>query len=296
MTYAVLDPGVISITEQDWACEESRDDFLEHFNIIMQCIGDNDEIALAWNALIDEVIWSAPQKPPWRQDRVWANNIIPIMYEKLMRSAQDIDIVDDGQICTITPDIISDRSDLLAIFKQILATLHGCCDNILIPFGLKNIPIVTRQFSIDDEPLRPEPMLLTNEKDFLALIDVAKLYWPKSINDAEQLKQGIAILLRREYDIKTPLVGYTFCKDFTRKLAATNSDKRRILAAIVKRLSMSTTDAGRDGALHDEKIKAQRRFRVTKEKRIHYQFNEQSNGSIIEFLMFYDAGEHDDGL
>jgi hypothetical protein len=83
-----------------------------------------------------------------------------------------------------------------------------------------------------------------------------------------------------------------------KKLVNTRGDHNRILAAMAKRLSMTTEEAGRDGALHDENLAGQdrvRRFRVTQRptsKRIHYTFKD----GVIEFVMFYDVGEHDDGL
>ncbi|MDD5323079.1 MAG: hypothetical protein PHD43_21200 [Methylococcales bacterium] len=56
---------------------------------------------------------------------------------------------------------------------------------------------------------------------------------------------------------------------------------------------MTKAEAGRDGSLQDEVIKKDiRRFRVTLSKRIHY----KENSVNIDFLMFYDEGEHDDGL
>jgi hypothetical protein len=83
MTFAVLEPSVMTIDETDWAIEQKRDDFIEHLNMIMSCIADNDAIALAWSESIDENIWSAPQTPPWRQNRDWAIPLIPIIFKKI---------------------------------------------------------------------------------------------------------------------------------------------------------------------------------------------------------------------
>jgi hypothetical protein len=298
MTFAVLEPSVMTISEQQWSDEQRRDDFIEHLNMVMNCIDDNEAIALAWSESIDELIWSAPQRPPWRQDRDWAIPLIPIIYNKITANSDYIDIDQSSTTCDITPDINSDNADLLLAFKQILAYLHGHCDKILIPMGLANPPPYKLTFTVDHESMNPAPHLLSNEQDFLNQIDVADCYWPQNSADTEKLGLGLTILLAREYNTTTPPMDFTFSNNFMRKLVATNNDRKRILAAIAKRLSMNTAEAGRDGSLHDENLTGQdnvRRFRVTQRptsKRMHYTFKD----GMIEFTMFYDAGEHDDGL
>lgn len=97
------------------------------------------------------------------------------------------------------------------------------------------------------------------------------------------------------------MIDFEFKKAFVKKLLYVREDKLRILELIAKRLSKTTAEAGRDPVLQDENIEGKsnndkvRRFRITprpSSKRIHYKFER----SMIVFTMFYDAGEHDDGL
>jgi hypothetical protein len=179
--------------------------------------------------------------------------------------------------------------------------LHDKCDGILIPLGLKNIPSEDRQFKVGGCNLIPPPKLISCTKDFLDQIKVEESFWPNCSSDGELLKKGVSILLKRNHDINCCNVEFDFSKTFVKKLSSTQESRLRILELIAKRLSKTTAESGRDPVLQDENVEGrsdnakERRFRVTprpSSKRIHYNFE----GSKIVFIMFYDSGEHDDGL
>jgi len=298
MSVAVLEPSVLSIEEDEWFHEESRDNYLEHFNTILTCISNDRNISLAWCEKIDELIWSFPQRPPWKRDRIWANTIIPIIYERVQKNAVYIDDPENILPCSIIPPINCDREEMYAVFLDVLGSLNDNCRKILIAFGLKNIPPEDHAFKIEENDLQPTPILMTGEVDFLNQIDVVSEYWPDGSDDSERLKKGISIILKRGYGLDNPVHDFQFSQRFLRKLSSTGVDRLRILNTIARRLTMNTSDAGRDGSLQDEGLEGRagiRRFRITprpSSKRIHYEFT----NSGVEFLMFYDVGEHDDGL
>ena len=296
MSYALLEPSLLSISENDWLCEIKRDDYLEHFSCIMNCINDSDNIELAWNDLFDELFWSSPQKRPWKMDQYWSNTIIPIIYEKLQKNAVVIDIHDIE--CEIEPEIKHDRQDLLSIFKKLIPQLHIEDRDTLVCLGLKNIPVQSHEFFVENEKLLRQPQLFHSPKCFLSLIDIEKQLWPLSNNDEELFYKAVNTKLQRDYAGKSILYEFTFAKNFIRKISKVQESKDKILTAVARRVIMTTADAGRDGCLQDESIVGQigeRRLRVTprpSSKRIHY----TKNGNSLEFIMFYDTGEHDDGL
>jgi hypothetical protein len=301
MEYAVLEPSVISISPEEWSCEMHRDDYLEHFHSILKSIDSSQDIYIAWSEESDELIWSDPQRPPWTQDRTWSNTIIPIIYKAMQTNFDYIEAVDKSLECEITPSFVCTRSDLTKNFKNVLGHLHDKCDGILIPLGLKNIPSEDRQFKVGGCNLIPPPKLISCTKDFLDQIKVEESFWPNCSSDGELLKKGVSILLKRNHDINCCNVEFDFSKTFVKKLSSTQESRLRILELIAKRLSKTTAESGRDPVLQDENVEGrsdnakERRFRVTprpSSKRIHYNFE----GSKIVFIMFYDSGEHDDGL
>lgn len=303
MDYAVLEPSVISISQDEWDCEVQRDDYLEHFNLILKNIENNQDLHIAWSSETDDLIWAAPQRPPWRRDRTWANTIIPILFKSMQNNLEYIDIEEDSLECTIEPPLKCYREELTKNFKNILAHLHDNCEQIIIPLGLKNIPVIAPfpKFSVDENELAPPPSLISCCNDFLKIVKVEETFWPKSGEDAESLREGINLLLKRNHNIDPCIVHFDFKKSFVKKLSVTQNSKLRILELMAKRLSKTTAEAGRDPVLQDEKVEGksnknqERRFRVTprpSSKRIHYSFD---NSKII-FKMFYDSGEHDDGL
>lgn len=197
MDYAVLEPSVISISDEEWDCEIQRDNFLEHFNLIIKNIDSNKGLVIAWSACADELIWGNPQRPPWKKDKSWSNTLIPIIFKFMQKNSDYIEIHDDFLECKITPPFNFIRDDLYNNFKILLAHLHFNCKGISIPLGLKNIPSKEYDFKVSDKALSPHPKLISCTKEFLEKINVEEEYWPSTINDDELLKEGILFLLKK---------------------------------------------------------------------------------------------------
>lgn len=298
MEYAVLEPSVISISHEEWACEVQRDCYLEHFKNLLDNIYIIPNLTIAWSEDTDELIWSSPQRPPWRLDTFWANTITPIIY-RLQSKFSYIELDTFENQCEIIPPFTCVREDLSENFRLLLQQLNNNSSKILIPLGLKNIPLTPRQFNLSNAELVPRPIQIGCTNDFLSQITVEDLYWPDDSKSGQKLKNGIGILLKRNHQLESAPDNFDFSTPFLKKLSNTTEDKLRIMEMIAKRLSKTTAEAGRDPVLQDESIGGKtslvRRFRVTprpSSKRIHYKFEDRK----IIFTMFYDAGEHDDGL
>lgn len=295
MELTILDPDIVVISEQNWLCDEYRDDYLEHFFNILNGIDATDNISLAWCNQMDEIIWSSPQKLPWRRDSGWNNALFPVIYKKFTKNYAYIDVPENAEFCDASPRITCYTDDLNDVFSQLLGVLHNNCNKIIIAFGLNNLPLQKHEFKIGGADLIPIPILIDDEAKLLKQIDVAREFWPSSQNDSSAFDKGISIIFKREYGVESQKQHYSSSVRFLKKLSSTTSDKNKILNSIAKRLSMTMAEAGRDGGLLDEGIVGDaetRRFRVTQVERIHYKIIE----STIHFLMFYSDGEHDDGL
>ncbi len=296
--FAVLDPSIISISEDEWVCDESRDNFIEHLLNTINGIEGIDDLKLAWSEENDEMIWESPQRPPWRSDRFFNNSIIQILYNKITKNANYITLTKDPILCQIYPGFSCCRDDLSNAFKQKLLELHEHCHKIYIPHGLKNLDTTAQNYLVNGELLSPNPIPVADKKDYLSNIDIVSKYWPDTSLDDNKLKTAVNLVLIKEHNITLIEGSFSFSKSFLRKLSKTTQDKEKIVVSMAKRLSLTTSEAGRDVTLRDENITGKkniRRFRVTprpSSKRIHYKFNSAN----IEFMMFYDAGEHDDGL
>jgi hypothetical protein len=295
MDFAILDPSILHISEEDWFDEIKRDAYLEHFLNMLSGVNDNKNIALAWSHEFEELFWSPPQQLPWNKTKCWSNSIIPVVYNLINRNADFIDIKENVIDFEIDPNINYERDDFYSLFVGLIVSLHKKCTKIAVCFSVKNIPPKDHKFRVNGEYLIPDPTFISNQKDFLKIIDVSENYWPNRSNDSELVKNGISTILRRDYGKEKAICSFSLSNQFISKLSNTSNDRDKIFKAIAKRLSMTKADAGRDGSLKDEDVAGKkniRRFRVTGSKRIHY----LDKAGSIEFLMFYDEGEHDDGL
>ncbi len=292
MDLAILDPNILYISEDDWLNEEIRDDYIEHFNNTLIGIDENENLALAWSDKFELFLWSSPRKLPWMKDRCWSNTIIPIIYKKLQNNAEFIDIIENDSCCEVIPSLNCNHVDLYILFLSLLAALHNKYNRLAICLSLNNIPPKNYEFKVNDEHLQPTPLILSSADDFLRIYEVDKHCWPTNGDDSKSLEKGIHVILQRDYNKGKSICEFSFSKPFLKKLSITINDRDKILNAIAKRLSMTRAEAARDSGLQDEKIQDIRRFRVTLCKRIHY----KDDSGKINFLMFYDDGEHDDGL
>lgn len=300
LQYAVFDPNFLVISDADWERDESRSCYLEHLTGVLEALDNKRNIHIAWSDECESIIWS---QMPWRKSKHWNNSLVPILYKRLNANIKLLDIDPGGPVCEIVPSMCIDdghleSARLYETYTKILGHLNRECDEIKIALGLKNIALTNISFVVNESLLHPEPVLVRSK---FCLFDDELLieeWWPNNSRDSDGLIKSIFVVLQRDYSISEPLNRIRFSRGFLKKLSEVQNERMQILTAMAKRLSMTAADAGTDASLRDKPIQGkngERRFRVSQRptsRRIHYIFR----NSCIEFLMFYDVGEHDDGL
>ncbi len=294
MTYSILEPSIISISDDDWSNDTVRDIFLDQLLSTINLIDDLKFSKIAWSTNIDNMIWSSPQQPPWKQDSSWTNVINPILYKISTNNHYFDDDIDD--ICIINPELYSPRADIYNEIKKIIpiVSFNKENKNSLIHIGLKNTSPSNHTFTSNKHNQKIQLIAINAKNDYLKQIPIEDIFWPEHNNcdNHERLGKALHIILERDFSGTKSIYTFEFDKGFLKKLISTTQDKLKILTTIARRLTLTAVQARGDGAFQEEQIGDQYRFRVSKSKRIHF----STNKTHIIFLMYYDEGEHDDGL
>jgi len=298
MSYALLEPSLLSVSESTWRDEELRDEYLQHFFDIISSIDDKDGMNIAWTDLMDELMWESPQRLPWKKDKIWSQSLIPFIYKKLSSNADYIS--PSSGICTITPKLVVDRNDFYDEFCKLIPELYSFDFVPFICLGQSNIPSKAWAFNMGSSLVSPSPHFIMSKDCFLKNINIERDMWPTSSDDAELFKSAVLLKIKRDLEDKTVLYDFSFSKGFIKIISKVREDRDKILISVARRLILNSYEAGRDPCLQDEALEGkgknkERRLRVTprpSSKRIHY---EKDNRELL-FIVFYDAGEHDKGL
>ncbi|MTJ52694.1 hypothetical protein FJR38_08490 [Anabaena sp. UHCC 0253] len=296
MMKAVFEPSNLFISEIEWQNQESRDKFLEHLLDNLKNISDYEITKIYWTDELEEILWEHPQLPPWRQDRDWKIQIVPIIY-KLFNSVKE-NLPNHKQLtsCTVQPGFNSqDPSDLiLNYFLELIHILIDRNENIYLCLGIKT----NKQeyiFSCKCHDFKVHPTIIENPIQWLNYIDIINTYWPSSVNEIDKLHESLKILFKIHNS--QPIQEYEFSPQFVKDIIKATNHREKILQSIVKRLLLTKQQAAKDMNLQDEYLKPKKeyRFRVTPRPastRIHYKYAKNK----ILFLKYYDEGEHDEGL
>ena len=166
--------------------------------------------------------------------------------------------------------------------------------NNLIHIGLKNTFLSNRSFTSNKHNQKIPLIAINAKNDYLKQIPIEDILWPEHNNceNPERLKKALHIILERDFPGTESIYTFQFDKGFLKKLISTTQDKLKILRTIARRLTLTPGQARGDGAFQEAQIGNEYRFRVSKSKRIHFSIDR----AHIIFLMYYDEGEHDDGL
>ncbi|MDP3103528.1 MAG: hypothetical protein Q8M95_02855 [Candidatus Methanoperedens sp.] len=292
----VLDPVILFIPETEWYEEKNQIEFLDHLIDNLENIDQYSLTKIYWNDDLELYLWASPQMPPWRLNRDWNNQLLPIIYKFLIKNKVTLNFVNGRSSCTVSPSMNKCHSDNINdYFLKLMHEIINREEDIFLCLGIKNKLSNNDKYSFvctcHSNRLVPEP--INKPDDWLYHIDLENNYWPNNIEDDEKFRKAIEIMKKRDFNNKPLLYKYNFSKQFIRDILHINRDKKNILESITKKLTLSRQEANRD--LHDEYLPRRKkfRFRVTQETRIHYLFSDEKG---IEFLRYYGEGEHDDGL
>jgi len=301
---AVVDPAVLFIAVDSWDNEERRDLFLKHLIDNLTNIVSYNICEIYWSNELEAMLWTDPQIPPWRLDRDWQLQMIPIIYDKFSKCRIILEeCTNHSPLGTIVPALREVCSHSLhSHFLQLIQAAITRNDHLFFCVGLGNqLSSAERyQFGSSTGDKSFEPVLVNCPQDWFSHID-AEALWPCDTTEISQdgLRSALEIVAI-QLGLKEPggesLYSYSASKRFLSDLCGERLHKTEILRGMAKRLNMSQMAASRDTGLNDESIRGRmgiRRFRVTRACRIHYTYEGSEH---ICFLEYYGEGAHDDGL
>ncbi len=285
MKNVVLDPALLFITEIDWANNHKRDWFLAHLLDNLTNIDQYSVAQILWNDELESCLWSDPHIPPWRQDKDWGNQLVPIIYRLLKKNIAADNFEGSQTVCNVQTVLDCSDPNALICFLRIMHRLISFTLDTLLCLGLPNILPADSNYTFYctccSKTLTPE--LIKHPTDWLRYIDVENKYWPGNVSDSRKFKKGLDIIRLRDLNDSPFLHNFQFSPRFIDDLALTHSNRLRILRQIAKRLTLTAQQAALDASLQDEYLnRGVYRFRVTPRPtstRIHYSYDQ--SGAIL---------------
>jgi hypothetical protein len=300
MKSAVFDPSIFHISEADWFIDEKRDCFLEHLFENLTAIDQYRIAKIIWNEELETCLWLTPQTPPWRKDKDWSNQLVPVIHKLLQRNISFIELGAKQSPCDVNPSMEFVHQNTGYCFLKLMHSFIKSQEEIFLCLGLPNVVLTNALYSFSCKccPLPLSPNLVFRSIDWLKYVDIINEYWPIDETENDKLSSALNMFRVKEFNGRPFLYKFGFSSSFLATISQTHSDKSRILRQMVKKLISTNQESARDPTLHDEYLEEQKefRFRVTpkpKSIRIHYDYTKDRN---IYFLSFYDAGQHDKGL
>lgn len=297
----LLEPSLLYIPVEDWQDQNKRDTFLR---ILLDNLDYIEEFRflIKWTDEIEACLYTLPCLPPWRQEKVFRNQLIPIIMKKLhsrLNPIPDINIPVD--CCFINPILKSYpiKEELFTAFLKMAHYLISNNENFHLCLGVLNCSKkVEFEFYCDCHENRLSPLCIFNPDYWLEHIDIEEKCWP--VDAADKLRLERAVHLTAKRDLKGLNRGiqckFAFSENFMADILYKKADRRALLFNLAKRLILSQPEAIVDSGLCDEPVIAMegvRRFRISQDTRIHYAY---INTNQILFNRYYAEGEHDDGL
>ncbi len=300
----VIEPSLLFISEEKWYDLEKRDEFLEHLLNHLENITTYSITKIYWSDDLEEMIWNHPQLPPWRTDRDWKLQIVPVIYELFSKCRIIIQDIETDKDCSIIPpfkEICKD--EIYELFISLLHFIIKAQENIFLCVGIDNRLQNNEKYLLksDSTDRSLKPFLINNPDDWLQHVKIIECLWPCSISKGEidKFRTAINITAKKKLSQESDndfVYDFEFSNSFLKEVLKESKYRKEVLYSIAKRLSLNQKAASSDKSLNDEPLKGQkdiRRFRVTGANRIHYRYLGANN---IKFLNYYGEGKHDSGL
>ncbi|MEG3890986.1 hypothetical protein QT973_11115 [Microcoleus sp. Z1_A1] len=293
---AVFEPEILFISESDWQDSEKRDTFLKHLLDNLENINNYQITRVYWTDDLEELLWDHPQLPPWRQDRDWKLQIVPIIYKAFNTARKFIQSPENLSSCLMQPVLNCSCFEGLALcsFLELMHIVIEREENVYLCLGVNRIR-EEFTFLCDCHSFQVNPVVIAKPIEWLDHIDLTESYWPSNIDEEGKFNTALEIAFKK-LD-KQPIYEYEFSKSFLKDIIKVQNHRTSIIEWTAKRLTLTKQEAARDPHLQDEYLKQKKeyRFRITQRPsstRIHYKYVNNK----IKFLRYYDEGEHDDGL
>lgn len=283
----ILEPSVFTINEAEWNIQKKRDEFLQFLLDVMFFCEIHEEFKILWSDELEELLWSDPSPPPWRQDKIIRNSLVPVILKKFYTNVKNLIPDHSFSTCVYKDDLIIDEKFKDA-FKNLSCHSIQKKINFNLICGLPQIKRDTTDFICES------PREIVSIKS-LKIFELQEFYistiWPKNNFDFDPF-----IKLIEHLTINSILYKFNLTNEFKRDLLNVEELRFRIkiIDTICHRLKISSTEA-RSSPLYEEKINEEFRIRVTPRPtstRIHFIIQD----GLITFKRFYPHGSHDDGL
>ena len=293
---AVFEPEILFISESDWQDSEKRDTFLKHLLDNLESINNYQITRVYWTEDLEELLWDHPQLPPWRQDRDWKLQIVPIIYKAFSTVTEFIQSQENLSSCLMQPVLNCSCFEGLALcaFLELMHIVIEREENVYLCLGVKRIR-EEFTFLCECHSFQVNPVVIAKPIEWLDQIDLTESYWPSNIDEEGKFNTALEIAFKK-LD-KQPIYEYEFSKSFLKNIIKVQNHRTSIIEWTAKRLTLTKQEAAKNSYLQDEWLtkKKEYRFRITQQPsstRIHYKYVNNK----MKFLRYYDEGEHDDGL
>jgi len=302
MDNTVCDPSLLFISEEEWLHEEMRDKFLSLLLSHLQEIDRYRLTRLYWSHELEAYLWTHPQLPPWRRDRDWRVRLVPIIVRLFNANRTILEGCEAVDVCAVEPGMNWKGSVTKAgpCFLCLMHLVMQRSETVFLCLGTGNLGVGPEgfRFRCDCHGPNLKPVLVKDPADWVGHVRPEIDLWPANHEEAARFEEAIKLTAKRrlgkgEGDL---LYRIQMGPEWMADVVAVNAQRRELLGALAKRLIKSQAQATRDHGLKDEPVRGDagvRRFRVTKETRVHYRYTDRAT---IKLLRFYDAGEHDAGL
>ncbi|HEY9082681.1 MAG TPA: hypothetical protein VIN73_05055 [Vicingaceae bacterium] len=289
MNKLMLLPTLAFISENKWSQESFKENYLGIMINAFKEIDNNENLNLIWSNKLEEILWTEPRYKPWG-DLNERNSLVPIFYKFFVKNVDYIS--HDNVLSTSSPNLEHENNEILKEYYSISNHL------ILkkIEFAIFN-PNYSIQF-ITECNKSYNPTCCSSNFDILKLQLKLFLFKDTIEESKEKLTHVISIYL--EINGLEKNNKYSFSSAFMRKVQTLNDpDLLQLIDRLALRVSYNGQQARECAILQDEFITTKGidefRMRITNRPtsiRVHYVIND----SVLEFLNYYGAGEHDKKL
>lgn len=293
MSFAILCPNLLFIEDKEWAVAEKREQFTNSFSQLVNFIIDK-KIEIYWNDILENLLWCEPNLQPW---------VTPCTESILFELRKHTKLIPNScgfSECSCTPDIITTihsknvTSPVLSLFHYVIGSDIND-ENILFIVDEINNHKFTFSCNCHKKTLNPITTLPLEIIDKKTIREKIELNWNKIDND-EILYDLLCMIKSLYFSPKDFQYTTEYDASFFNSLKKTTDDKFTILYDITRRLILSPSEVSKIASFHDELIQGskidKRSFRVNKECRIYYKYNDKGS---IRFIDYTGSGEHDKG-
>jgi hypothetical protein len=294
----VLSLKLLFISEDEWCVECHRDRFLhlllDHLDVIETC----KHTKVCWTDELEALLWTDPQLPPWRLDRDWKLQIVPVLNRLLRQNQVHYELHGDLSPAAVSPEgeLQPLRQDLHRAFLRMMHALIIDTAQIYFCCGAGECASGPLAFCCTCHAEELRPTLVRDPREWvLHLVDHL---WPSHDAEVAAFHRLVAMTVDL-FALQTGMAQKQQAvvqRRFVRSILGAGQRRGELLAAVAKRLTLTQAQASADNSLQDEPLRGSRgirRFRVGGAARVHYRYGERQT---IVLVKYYPEGKHDAGL